>query len=117
MDGRKVKTNALIGDVDGKNVVIVDDICSTGRTLELAANVCIEHGARKVFAVITHGLFLEGTKFKGIQKIFVTNSIPEEKKRKGIQVVSIAAILAEAIDRINKNKSISSLFNSQRKET
>lgn len=112
VDGRKVETNALIGDVDGKDAIIVDDMCSTGGTLESAAQVCIKHGAKRVFACVTHGLFLEGTKFEGIQKIFTTDSVPEKKKREGVQVISIAPMLAEAIDRIIKDKSISSLFKS-----
>src|SRR5205085_585707 len=76
IDGRKVEVNALIGDVKGKQVILVDDICSTGGTLETAAKVCKEEGAKSVFAVVTHALLMRRAKLEGEDQLFVTNSVP-----------------------------------------
>jgi ribose-phosphate pyrophosphokinase len=110
VNGRNVEINALIGSVKGKQAILVDDICSTGGTLEMAAKVCKEEGAKTVFAVITHALMMGGAKLKGIDKLFVTNSVPPLKKAEGMQIVSIAPLLAEAIECVISAKSISSLF-------
>ncbi len=105
---RTVQINALIGDVHGKDLVIVDDIASTGNTLEMAAKASKERGAKRVFAVVTHGLFLEGVELEGIDGIFTTDTIPQ--KRKGVHVVSVAPLLKEAISCIIEDKSISSFL-------
>lgn len=110
ISGRSVEVNALIGDVKGKQVILVDDICSTGGTLVTAAKVCKEEGAKSVFAVVTHALLMGGPKLKGIDQLFITNSVPPLKEAKGMHVVSIAALLAEAIECVISAKSISSLF-------
>lgn len=110
INGRDVESNALIGDVEGKVAILVDDISSTGGTLEMAAKVCRKAGATGVVAVITHALLLGGPSLKGVDEIFATNSVPQKKKGKGLQVVSIAQLLAQAIDCVIEAKSISSLF-------
>ena len=110
INGRDVEVNALIGDVSEKEVILVDDICSTGGTLETAAKVCKEEGAKSVFAVVTHALLMGGTKLKGIDQLFITNSVPPLKDEKGLHVVTIAPLLAEAIECVISAKSISSLF-------
>lgn len=110
VNGRSVEVNALIGDVKGKEVILVDDICSTGSTLETAAQVCKEEGAKTVFAVVTHGLLLGGTKLKGIDQIFVTNTIPAHKEAQSLKIVTVAPLFAEAIDCVISAKSISSMF-------
>ncbi len=114
LSGRKVASNALIGNVEGKLAILVDDICSTGGTLEMAARVCKEHGAKRVIAVVAHGLFLGGRKLKGVDEIYLSDSVPQSKKEgkkaSGVHVVSIAALLAKAIECVISAKSIRSLF-------
>jgi ribose-phosphate pyrophosphokinase len=112
VNGRKVETNAIIGDVSDKRVILVDDICSTGSTLESAALCCKKEGAKSVFAVVTHALLMGGAKLKGIDQLFVSDSVPPLKRGKGVQVVSIAPLLAEAIECVVSAKSVSSLFKS-----
>jgi len=109
IDGRHCEVNALIGDVKGKEVLLVDDICSTGGTLATAARVCKEEGAKTVFAVVTHALIMSEAKFEGIDQFFITNSVPPNGSLKA-QVTSIAPLIAEAIDCVVSAKSISSLF-------
>lgn len=108
INGRNVEVNALIGDVKGKEVILVDDICSTGGTLKTAAKVCKEEGAKSVFAVVTHALLMSGAKIEGVDQLFITNSVPPVKGN--AHVVSIAPLLGEAIECVISAKSISSLF-------
>lgn len=110
VNGREVEVNGLIGNVEGKVAILVDDIVSTGGTLEMAAKVCRKAGATKVIAVVTHALLLSGASLKGIDEIVSTNSVPRKKQEKGLQVVSIAKLLAQAIDCVIEAKSISLLF-------
>lgn len=112
INAEKVEVNALIGDVKGKVAILVDDICSTGKTLEVAAKVCRGQGAQKVIAVITHALFMGGPPLEGIDQLFISDSIaplPGVKTPK-VQVVSIAPLFAQAIECVIEAKSISSLF-------
>jgi ribose-phosphate pyrophosphokinase len=110
ISGKKVEVHALIGDVRGKEVILVDDICSTGGTLSMAAKVCKKEGAKSVFAVVTHALLMGGSKLEGVDQLFVANSVPPLKEWKGVKVVSIAPLLALAIECVIEAKSISSLF-------
>ncbi len=112
--GREVEAAALIGSVKDKVAVVVDDISSTGSTLEMAAKVCSNEGATAVFAVVAHALLLSGHKLKGVDELFVTDSVPQKKGTEEMHVVSIAPLFAEAIDCVIAAKSISSLF--RRKE-
>lgn len=103
----------IIGDVQGKNVIIVDDMIDTGGTLIKASEVLKEKGAKEIWACATHGLFsnnsiekLENSSFK---KIIITDSIPQKSKGK-IEVVSLTKLFAEAIFRISHGKSISEMF-------
>ena len=113
VNAKRVEAKALIGDVQGETVVLVDDICSTGGTLSTASSVCKKGGAKSIRAVATHGL-LVGTAFEksAIEKMVVTNTIPLPvgfSSRK-VRVVSVAPLFARAIDSIAGAKSISSLF-------
>lgn len=108
VSAKKVEVNALIGDVSGKQALLVDDICSTGGTLTTAAEVCREAGAESVFALVTHGLFVGETLPNGIDRFFVTDSVV--KSRFQVEIVSIASYIAEAIHCVVSAKSISSLF-------
>ena len=106
----------MVGDVDGKIAIIVDDMISTGGTLVEAARTLCDRGATCVFACATHGVFA-GTAFGQIaesmlQEIVVTNTIPAppEASAARIGVISVAALFAEAIMRIHKDLSLSALF-------
>jgi ribose-phosphate pyrophosphokinase len=112
VNSERVEVNALIGNVSGKEVVIVDDICSTGSTLVTAARVCREQGAAHVRAVVTHGLFL-GQRLQGIDEVVTTDTVPL-LAGSAVQpkVVSAAPLFARAIDCVVSAKSISSLFKS-----
>lgn len=111
VNAKKVEVNALIGDVKGKQAILVDDICSTGGTLATAAKVCKEEGARVVYAAVTHGLFVADRLPAGIDRVFSTDSVPQSSALKEkVSAVSIATYVAEAIDCVVSAKSISSLF-------
>lgn len=109
------ETLDMVGDVEGKVAVIVDDMISTGGTLVQAANMLVERGAKQVHVAATHGIFaanafelLEGSP---IDRIFVTDTIPLSPKGIGrVEVVSVAPLLAEAIMRTHKGLSVSALF-------
>ncbi|NDD58671.1 MAG: ribose-phosphate pyrophosphokinase [Chlamydiae bacterium] len=113
VNASSVEVNAIIGDVDGKNVLLVDDICSTGGTLKSASWACKKAGANQVFAAVTHGLMI-GQAFEesAIEKLFVTDTIPLSSliQRDRIHVVSIADLFGKAIECIVNDQSISSLF-------
>jgi ribose-phosphate pyrophosphokinase len=105
----------MVGDVDGKVAVIIDDMISTGGTLVLAANLLKERGASEVYAAATHGIFagnaLDLIGNSTIKKLFVTDSIPlPAGNHPSIETVTIAPLLAEAITRIHKDLSVSALF-------
>ncbi len=107
----------IIGDVKGATCVIVDDMVDTAGTLTEAAGALMAEGARDVRAVITHAV-LSGPAIKRIQEsplaeLVVTDTIPRSLEGKScdkIHVVSVAALLGEAIRRINNEESVSSLF-------
>lgn len=109
----KVEMNALIGDVRGQNVLLVDDICSTGGTLKTASLVCKKAGAKKIFAAVTHGLML-GRAFEesAIEKMLITDTVrlAPEVSRERLQVVSTADLFGKAIECIVDATSLSSLF-------
>lgn len=106
----------LIGSVDGKTALIVDDFTISAGTLAEAAKVLMEKGATKVLAAVTHGVFAEGSMERiqesAIERLFVTDSIetqPVELCEK-IELVSVAPLFGEAIRRIHQRESISVLF-------
>ena len=104
----------LIGDVKDKNVIIVDDLIDTGGTLTKAADLMIERGAKSVRAVCTHAL-LSGDAFQRIEKsqlkeLIVTDSIPQTKKSKKINVLTCAKLFADVMHNVNNNQSINPFF-------
>jgi ribose-phosphate pyrophosphokinase len=122
IDKRREKVNVsqvmnIIGDVEGRVCVMVDDMADTAGTLAEAARALREAGARSVYAVVTHPV-LSGPAIKRIEEspieaMIVTDSIglrADARECKKVQVVSVAELLAEAIRRINNEESISSLF-------
>lgn len=105
----------LIGDVTDADAIIVDDMCDTGGTLIKAAELLKEHGARRVFAVITHPVFsnnaLEKLGNPAIDEMIISNSIPlKGQKPANITQISVAPLLGEAIKRIVTGESVSALF-------
>lgn len=109
---QRVEAGALIGSVRGKRAVLVDDIYSTGNTLKIAAEVCRHEGAVSVCAVATHALFTEGgLEGSAIDVMYITDSVPLAEHAR-TQVVSIAGLLGQAIERIVSADSVSSLFKS-----
>ncbi len=121
IEKRRPKANVsevmnIIGDIEGKNAIIVDDIVDTAGTITKAAQVLKNFGAKKVYACATHpvlsGPAIERIEKSVIEKFVVTDTIPlkEEKKIDKIEVVSVAPIFAEVIKRIHDNKSVSILF-------
>ena len=104
----------LIGDVEGKNVVLVDDMVDTAGTLTKAADLMMERGALSVRAITTHGL-LSGSAYEKIEasqllELIVTDSIPIEKEGGKINVVSCADLFADVMHRVHHNTSIASKF-------
>lgn len=114
VSAKRVEANALMGNVEGKEVVIVDDICATGKTLEIAAKVCRSRGAKKVFAAVTHPLLTNDALPKGIDEFWVTDSVPLPRldKRAPLQITSVVPLFGQAIECVAKEKSISPLFKS-----
>lgn len=104
----------LIGEVEGRNVILVDDMVDTAGTLAKAADVMIEKGALSVRAVCTHAL-LSGNAYEKIEnskltELIVTDSIPLRKESPKIKVISSAALFADVMKRVHSNNSISSKF-------
>ena len=106
----------IIGDVKGRNVLLVDDLISTGGSLVEAASALRRAGARDIYAAVVHpvlaGPAVERVKNSEIKEMVVTSSIPvpPAKQISKIRVLSVAKLLAEAIQRIHTNESVSSLF-------
>ena len=104
----------LIGDVTGKNVVLVDDMVDTAGTLSKAADMMIERGALSVRAICTHAI-LSGNAYDRIEnskleQLIVTDSIPLKKSTPKIKVVSCAKLFATVMKSVHENKSISEQF-------
>lgn len=106
----------IIGDIDGKNCILIDDIIDTAGTICQAALALRKNGAKKVYGCASHGV-LSGEAFTRLEnsimeKFVISNTIavPEEKLGKVLEVVNVAPIFASAIRRINGNKSVSEMF-------
>jgi ribose-phosphate pyrophosphokinase len=110
----RIDSMTLIGDVENKDVIIVDDIIDTAGTITKAADVMKMKGARSVRAFVTHGV-LSGPAFdrieaSGLDEVLITDSIPLRQKCDKITVLSCAPLFADVIQKIHKNKSISTAF-------
>ncbi|MGC1879370.1 MAG: ribose-phosphate pyrophosphokinase [Rhabdochlamydiaceae bacterium] len=114
VSAKQVEMTALIGDVKDKNILLVDDMCSTGGTLKTAVRVCKQAGARDVRVAVTHGLFVGKGLLEdsGIEKIVMSNTVPapETIDQKSLEIVTVAPLFAKAIQSIIGAKSISSLY-------
>jgi len=119
IDKRRPKANVaeimnIIGEVEGKNILIVDDLIDTAGTLTNAAAALKERGALNIVATCTHPI-LSGPAYQRIEdspidQLLVTDTVPLRKPSKKIKVLSVASIFAEAIQRIHTNDTISALF-------
>ena len=104
----------VIGDVEGKNVILVDDMIDTAGTICKAAGILKERGAASVRAVATHGV-LSGPAYERIEEsdfeeVIITDSLPLKKKSSKIKVISIANLFADTIVNICQHRSISDHF-------
>ncbi len=109
----------LIGSVEGKSVVIVDDEIDTAGSITQAATVCIQNGAREVYASAIHPVFsgpaIDRLMESPIKEIVVTNSIllPESKKMDKLTVLSVAPLLGETIQRVHTGASVSAAYRAE----
>ncbi|MGN1401638.1 MAG: ribose-phosphate diphosphokinase [Bacillus sp. (in: firmicutes)] len=121
IDKRRPRPNVaevmnIVGNIEGKTAILIDDIIDTAGTITLAANALVENGAAEVYACCTHpvlsGPAIERIQNSKIKELVVTNSIalPEEKKIEKIVELSVAPLLAEAIIRVYEDQSVSTLF-------
>lgn len=110
------ETINVIGNVEGKNAIIIDDLIDTAETITSAAKAVAENGATSIYAGCTHPVFtaqaIEKIEMSPIKELVVMNTIelPEEKKIQKIKTISVAPLLVEAIDRIHNEKAVSPLF-------
>lgn len=120
IDKRRPKANEaevmnIIGEINGRNCIIVDDMIDTAKTLCKAAEALKNRGALKVYAYASHAVFSgEASKYideSSIDEVVVTDTIPHENVSKKVRVVSISNLIAETIRRINNEESISLLLN------
>ncbi len=119
IDKRRPKQNEsevmnIIGEVKDKNILIVDDLIDTAGTLTNAAVALKNHGAKQIIACATHPI-LSGPAFQRIEdspidRVLVTDTVPLRQPSDKVQVLSVAGIFAEAIQRIHTNETISALF-------
>ena len=122
IDKRRPKANVsevmnIIGDIEGKNVILVDDMIDTAGTIVNGAKALKERGAKSVFACCSHAVLsgpaIERIQNSVIEELLVLDTVPltPEKQIDKIKVLSVAPIFAEAIDRIYENVAVSPLFN------
>jgi ribose-phosphate pyrophosphokinase len=122
MDKRRDADNVakimhIIGDVEGRDVVIVDDIIDTAGTVKESVVALEKAGVGRIFACMTHGILsgpaIDRLLDSKLEKILLTNTIPlgeEQRKKLRPEILSVAGLLGEAIKRIHTNSSVSSLF-------
>lgn len=111
----------LVGNVEGKTAILIDDMADTCGTMALAAKHLLAGGAKSVLALVTHGI-LSGPALKvlgesKIEKLIVTNSIPQRAHKEGcdrLREIDVSHVLAEAVRRSHYGESVSALFHSVR---
>ena len=113
-EANKIESMRLIGEVEGKDVILVDDLVDTAGTICKAATLLKENGARSVRAVCTHPV-LSGNAYENIsnsalEEIVVTDTIPLKEQISKIKVLTVSNLFAKAIRKIHDRESISSLF-------
>ena len=109
-----VQSNSLVGEVEGRNIILVDDMTETAGTLCAAAQLLRDNGAKTVRALVSHCMLneiaYERLATGVIDEIITTNSVPVDPRGLPITVLSVANLFGEAIQRIHNNSSITSLF-------
>ena len=104
----------LIGDVDGKIAVLIDDIVDTGNTILGAVNLIRQAGAKKIYICATHGVFSQDAcrriEEANIEAFFITDTIPQVASKKLIPI-SVAPLLAKVIEHTHEGKPLSPVFN------
>ncbi len=121
IDKRRPKANLsevmnVVGEVEGKACLLVDDMVDTGGSLSTAIRALKDRGAEVVYAAATHPLLSDGAAQRlqeaPVEEVIVTNTIhiPEEKRFEKLKVLSVAGLLAKAIDHVHSNESVSQLF-------
>ncbi len=116
LEENDVETFYVIGNVEGKNAIIIDDLIDTGATITLAAKALAENGAKSIYAGATHPVFTEQALDKiessPIKELVVTNTIelPNDKVISKVKTISVAPLLVDAVDRIHNEKAVSPLF-------
>ncbi len=117
LSGSEVQFEEIIGNVKDRNIVMSDDMISTGGTISGAAQLVKSKGAKKIYVGATHGVFAEQAVAKlnasPIDEIIVTDTIPQTSRTAGLRhltVLSIAELLGEAVRRIHENESLSRMF-------
>ena len=107
----------IIGDVSGRDALLLDDMIDTAGTIAQGAQACADHGARRVWTACTHAVLsgpaLERLTASKLEEVIVTNTIPLNGKERicpKLRVLSVAPLLGEAIKRIHEEESVSSLF-------
>jgi ribose-phosphate pyrophosphokinase len=115
ISGSQIAVEHVIGDVKGRNVLIVDDMISTGGSISEAARIVRDHGAETICIAATHGVLcgpaVERLEAAPVDKILITDSVPQKQKLPAkIEIVTVAPLLARAIANIHRNESVSSLF-------
>lgn len=123
IDKRREKANVsevmhVIGDVSGKDAILIDDMIDTAGTITQAVSAIKRNGAKRVIAACTHAVLsgpaIERINESELEEVITTNTIPmdsKQKKCKKLTVLSIAPLLGEAIKRIHEESSVTSLFN------
>jgi ribose-phosphate pyrophosphokinase len=115
ISGAEIAVEHVIGDVEGRNVIIVDDMISTGGSISEAAKIVRREGARQIVLAVSHAVFcgpaVERLDACPADKILATDTIPRHgRSPKNFEVVSIAPLVARAIHNIHRCESVSSLF-------
>ena len=106
----------VVGEVEGMTCLLVDDMVDTGGTLVNAVHALLERGAKKVYAAASHPLLsgpaVDRLKDAPLEELVVTNTIniPEERRFEKLRILSVAGLLANAIQYIHSNESVSALF-------
>lgn len=115
-DINQAKVMNVIGDVEGKDVVIRDDLVDTAGTLTEAADALKQKGARRIVAACTHGVLSGKAREKieqsAIEKLYISDTIdiPPEKRFSKLEILSVSGVFSKSILRIHEEKSLSSLF-------
>jgi ribose-phosphate pyrophosphokinase len=115
----QVEAKEVVGEVEGRTCVLIDDMIDTAGTIVAAAEQLTERGASAVYCAATHGVFsgpaIDRLKNSTLEKVVITNTLPlpPEKRIDKIEVLSAARIIADAIDAVFEDTSVSEIFDGQ----